>query len=109
MLCAHAERWPARGTSQTRVPAAKLVKLPAESLFTIAYARPALGPDLGPIAKSPFDALQQARLEARLELLRPQLERARSAVRSHAAPARAPDACTVVRSSGCRDRSGCTR
>jgi hypothetical protein len=49
ILCAHAERWPARGTLQTSVPAAKLVKLPAASLFTIAFAKPVLGPDLAPL------------------------------------------------------------
>jgi predicted nucleotidyltransferase len=40
------------------------------------FVKPAHGPAPAPIAKSPFDVLQQARLEAHLAVLRPQVEQA---------------------------------
>jgi hypothetical protein len=38
--------------------------------------KPTLGPAQAPVANSPFDALQLARLEAQLAVLRPEVERA---------------------------------
>jgi predicted nucleotidyltransferase len=40
------------------------------------FAKPALGPAPARVATSPFQALQEARLEAQLALVRPQVEQA---------------------------------
>jgi hypothetical protein len=40
------------------------------------FVKPALGPAQAAVAKSPFGALQQVRLEAKFAVLRPQVERA---------------------------------